>query len=904
MLTGILFAVTSLVAVPAEPASLPDAEKPRVVIMPGVGGDSDDRQSLVRLKNRQVIFQVNDSKQGQAAADSADCDHAMLLVYRDAAGRERPVRTRGDWQRRREQILRGMQAAMGPLPDRSHLGPLDVKQLESVESDCYKRLTITFDGGEGDRIPAYLYLPTPCRPGNRRPAMLALHPTSPLGKGVVAGLSTRPNRGYAVELARRGYVVLAPDYPSFGDYMCNFQESRFASGTMKGIANHMRCVDLLASRDDVDPDRIGVIGHSLGGHNAMFVGVFDPRLKVIVSSCGWTPFHDYYGGKIAGWTSPRYMPRLKDAYGLDPDRVPFDFYEVVAALAPRVFFSCSPTHDDNFDVAGVRKAIAEARPVYQLLGAEENLQVHYPEAQHDFPLEVRLASYALIDKTLMRGLRVEGPAGLRVEGRGLRVGGAGSEVLQQQVARAVDGGRQASTPRPADPRKSPAASQRLFGGVAVVDITPPKGYRMSGYFSERLNTGVHDPLHAKAIYLRQGTQEMVLVECDIIAIAAGVAQDARRQASARTGIPAERILVAATHSHTGPLYFGALRNMLHARAVDQQGRDPHELVDYPAVLSARLVDVIARAQALQEPVTVDVAVGHAEGLAFNRRFHMQDGTVRFNPGKLNPNIVRPVGPIDPDVSILLLRRVANGHPLVSLTNFALHLDTVGGTQYGADYPFYLATSLRQEFGPSFVSLFATGTCGDLNHIDVSNSDKQHGQDEAQRIGTRLAEIVKQSLRNGVRVEPHVAGKAKVVSVPLQQYSDDEVAHAWRDLEKLGAGKLPFLKQVKAYAIASVSLRKESQLPLEVQAFRVADNVAIVGLPGEIFVELGLAIKRRSPFKTTMVIELCNDAPGYLPTRKAFVEGSYETVNSRIAPGGGEALVKAAVELLEALKCGV
>jgi len=108
------------------------------------------------------------------------------------------------------------------------------------------------------------------------------------------------------------------------------------------------------------------IGHSLGGHNAMFVAVFDPRLKVIVSSCGWTPFHDYYGGKIAGRTSDRYMPRLKTEYGLDPDRVPFDFYEVVAALAPRPFFSSSPLRDSNFDVEGVKKAVAEARKVLQM----------------------------------------------------------------------------------------------------------------------------------------------------------------------------------------------------------------------------------------------------------------------------------------------------------------------------------------------------------------------------------------------------------------------------------------------------------------------------------------------------------------------------------------------------------
>src|SRR5581483_2925308 len=122
----------------------------------------------------------------------------------------------------------------------------------------------------------------------------------------------------------------------FGDLAkYDFKNDSYISGTMKGIWNHMRSVDLLTARDDVDPERIGAIGHSLGGHNSMFVGVFDERLKVIVSSCGWCPFHDYYGGKIAGWTSDRYMPLLKTKYDLDPTRVPFDFYELVSALAPR-----------------------------------------------------------------------------------------------------------------------------------------------------------------------------------------------------------------------------------------------------------------------------------------------------------------------------------------------------------------------------------------------------------------------------------------------------------------------------------------------------------------------------------------------------------------------------------------
>ena len=333
------------------------------------------------------------------AAEPSGIDHSRLLVYRDAAGAELPVKTPADWAKRRRQIIDGMQQAMGPLPSRTALPSLDMRVRDKFDGDGFTRLTIDFVTEKNDRLPALLYRPTTRRLA-KRAGILALHPTSPLGKHRVTKKGGVPNRTYAYELARRGYVVIAPDYPPFGDYQYDFETDDYVSGTMKGIFNHMRCVDLLQSLPEVDPGRIGAIGHSLGGHNAMFVGVFDPRIRVVVSSCGWTPFHDYYGGKIAGWTSDRYMPLLKTRYGLDPDRVPFDFYEVVAALAPRVFFSSSPLHDSNFDVRGVKKAIPKAREIYKLLGQPNALHLRTPDSEHDFPTEVRHESYRIIDQTL------------------------------------------------------------------------------------------------------------------------------------------------------------------------------------------------------------------------------------------------------------------------------------------------------------------------------------------------------------------------------------------------------------------------------------------------------------------------------------------------------------------------
>ncbi len=337
-------------------------------------------------------------------------DYSELLLYKDPSGSKKPVKTLADYELKRRQILDSMQMAMGKLPDKSGLPAPEIQITDSLKEKNYTRLTINIKVEENESVSAFLYVPLQNGKKERLPAMLALHGTGPLGKKYVDGQGNNPNRAYAKELAERGYVVIAPDYPSMGDQLnYDFGKDRYESGTMKGIFNHMRCIDLLEIREDVDPDRIGVIGHSLGGHNAMFVGAFDKRLKVIVSSCGWTPFESYdigeeaskrFGGRLGAWAQDRYMPLLRDKYKLDGMKFPFDFNEVIAAIAPRAFFSNSPLNDSNFDVNGVRKGISEASEVYRFLKAEDKLQVRYPEAGHDFPPEVRLEAYRFIDKVL------------------------------------------------------------------------------------------------------------------------------------------------------------------------------------------------------------------------------------------------------------------------------------------------------------------------------------------------------------------------------------------------------------------------------------------------------------------------------------------------------------------------
>ena len=234
-----------------------------------------------------------------------------------------------------------------------------------------------------------------------------------------------------------------------------------------------------------------------------------------------------------------------------------------------------------------------------------------------------------------------------------------------------------------------ANAEELSAGVAVVDITPPVGYRLSGYFVERRSTGTHDPLLAKAIYFRQGETQAALVFCDLIGISRSVSQSARKLAAEQSGVPAENILIAATHSHTGPLYGGVLRDHFHAKAIAAHGTDDAEAVNYPEVLAKKLADAIAGAKNGATPATLAAGYAEQQGLSFNRRFHMKDGSVVFNPGKLNPNIVRVCGPIDPEVGLVLVKN-AKGDPLAAMTTFALHLDTVGGTEHSGDFPSYLA----------------------------------------------------------------------------------------------------------------------------------------------------------------------------------------------------------------------
>lgn len=336
---------------------------------------------------------------GFTVAQSAEkLSHTSLLQFIAADGAIKTVRTTNDWNVRRQSILRAMQDVMGPLPGNEKRCPLDVKLEEEVDCGEYVRRFISCASEPGARVPAYLLVPKAALSSTKQfPGVLVLHQTHALGQKVVVGLGNSTNDEYGVELVRRGYVVLAPPYPLLANYQPDLKKLGYESGTMKAIWDNLRGLDLLESLPFAKRGGFGAIGHSLGGHNAIYTAAFDERIKVIVSSCGFDSYRDYKDGNITGWTSERYMPKLK-SYA--PDNYPFDFHEIIGALAPRAVLVNAPLGDTNFKWRSVDAVAASAREVFRLYDAEKSLQVEHPNCGHLFPAEMRNQAYKLLDEEL------------------------------------------------------------------------------------------------------------------------------------------------------------------------------------------------------------------------------------------------------------------------------------------------------------------------------------------------------------------------------------------------------------------------------------------------------------------------------------------------------------------------
>lgn len=457
--------------------------------------------------------------------------------------------------------------------------------------------------------------------------------------------------------------------------------------------------------------------------------------------------------------------------------------------------------------------------------------------------------------------------------------------------------------------------QELMVGMAEADITPPTGFPMAGYYHERLAEGVEDPLKAKAVVFRQGDQAAAFVVADLTGIARDLCVEVRRRAAVKTGIPESQIVVSATHSHTAPDYTAHLFRYLQEPSA---GDDAVE--SYSAKLIDGCVDAIVRADASVQPSLVDVGSGQQQTpISFNRRFVMTDGSVRTWQRLSNPNVVRAAGPIDPEVGLLRIRSADGKQTKGMVSSFALHLDTVGGKRWSADYPYFIEQSLRASLGEEVISVFGIGTCGDINHSDPNRSERN----KTDFIGNSIAETIQAALPLLQTVEtPRLQVRTATVELPMSNVSVQQLRRA-EELIPIArsGGKVDFFELVSAYkAVVLDQLQHESPrtdgesllswglshtwggvgdaLPVDVVTMTLGRDAAIVFLPGEVFVELGLAIKQASPYRTTLIIELSNCVETmYIPTRAAYAGGSYEVTNSAVRPGAGEMLVEAALKLL-------
>ena len=319
---------------------------------------------------------------------------------------------------------------------------------------------------------------------------------------------------------------------------------------------------------------------------------------------------------------------------------------------------------------------------------------------------------------------------------------------------------------------------------------------------------------------------------------------------------------------------------------------------YAAELPVKIAESVRLAAADLQPARVRAAIGRDGTVSFSRRFFMSDGTVGWNPGKLNPKIVKPAGVIDPALPVLYFES-AGGRPLATYVNFALHLDTVGGQKFSADYPYTIATLLAKIKGPEMLTLFTIGAAGNVNHIDVRTKAPQKGNEEAARIGTVLAgEVIKTYARLEAVDPGALEVRREIVKLPLAPFDAGELEKARAIAAKYGKpGAAPFMDMVWAFKVLDVAAREGRPIEAEVQVVKLGNRVAWVGLPGEIFAELGLAVKKASPVPFTVVTELAGGSIGYVPDRAAYPQGAYEVVSARSAAGGGEMLVEAALRLL-------
>lgn len=421
-------------------------------------------------------------------------------------------------------------------------------------------------------------------------------------------------------------------------------------------------------------------------------------------------------------------------------------------------------------------------------------------------------------------------------------------------------------------------------GMSEIPITPPLGLSIPGYFENRLSSGIKDELYAKAMVLDDGKNAAAFICLDAVAVYADQVRIIRERVSENTGIPFESIMVSATHIHTGLPVANSFKCL----------RDDA----YVAFMLKKAADAAIISFNKRKPVRIGFGSGREDSISFNRRFFMKDGTVRTNPGFGNPDMVRPAGPIDPEVAVIRIDDL-DGVPVGVVINFACHPDVVGGTEYSGDYPGELSRMLKKTLGNEIVSIFFNGTCGNINHLNAAGGVKPEAGHHI-KMGRILAgEVLK--VREKIKVKEDLEVRSSMGSIKsatrIVTSEDVEKAH-----EILASQTAPQIEKIYANEILVYSESVRSDEIVELQVITVGE-LAVAGLPGEVFVELGLDIKGRSPFKHNMISTNANARFGYIPTPEAFEQGGYEprtTRVNRLEPGAGSKMVETVLEMMQGL----
>jgi len=437
---------------------------------------------------------------------------------------------------------------------------------------------------------------------------------------------------------------------------------------------------------------------------------------------------------------------------------------------------------------------------------------------------------------------------------------------------------------------APKTSPAFRAGFARTDLTPPVGAEVPGGFHKSFSKGIHDPLFAEAAVFSDGTTQVAVVGVDLIMLPRDVVADARRQAESLCGVPAANILLAASHTHNG----GPVVDCLGSE------RDP----EYCRTAATRIAQAIAAAHAAMQDARLAADSGEVHRVGFNRRFKMKDGSVKTHPGKMNPDIVEPAGPVDPEVAVIAVENT-QGELLGCIVNHAMHGTTLGGNEISADWPCYLRKTIRGGVGADIGVVFLNGACGDVTQVNnQSPPPTEFGEGSARFVGMTVgAEALKIIARAKFSDTVPLKVVSEAVQLPIRDLAANDAELLTREAPGAGLGSGVEDIYAKEAALVREMKAKSPVVTEEVQVLGIGP-AAIVSNPTEYFCALGLAIKKDAPAKPVMIAELSNGYAGYAPTADAFTGGGYEVRTARssfLAPGAGEQLVDVSRRLLAKLR---